>query len=86
MCRQGDTKPVCIDGERTVAVDSCIAGLVQALNCIGLHTRASCCGHGHLPPSIVLQDGRELRVLAPEQARALDTLIGHDIQGQSQYA
>lgn len=38
--------------------DPCIAPLVQALNDAGLQTVASCCGHGHQPPSIALEDGR----------------------------
>lgn len=45
------------------AVDRCIAPIVEALNAHSILTEASCCGHGKAPGSIVLQDGRELRVL-----------------------
>jgi hypothetical protein len=43
-------------------IDSCIAPIVAALNAAGILTASCCCGHGDQPGSIVLQDGRELRV------------------------
>jgi len=50
-------------GTGVVFVDPCIAELVKALNIGGVVTRASCCGHGTQPGSVLLDDGRELRVL-----------------------
>lgn len=47
---------------REKGIDACIAGLVRALNEGGVRTVASCCGHGVRNGSIVLSDGRELRV------------------------
>lgn len=49
-----------------VYVDRCIAPIVRALNREGIYTVASCCGHGKIPGSIVLEDGRELLVLEHE--------------------
>lgn len=46
----------------TVAIDECIAPIVDALNQAGALTVASCCGHGKQPGSIVLRDGRELTI------------------------
>lgn len=43
-------------------VDKCIADIVQALNDSGLSTSASCCGHNRLDGSILLRDGRSLRI------------------------
>lgn len=45
-----------------VGIDECIAPIVEALNQAEVFTLASCCGHGNQPGSIVLRDGRELRV------------------------
>lgn len=45
---------------RTQGIDFCIADLVAALNASNLRTVASCCGHGKIDGSIVLEDGREL--------------------------
>ena len=47
---------------RLVGVDLCIADIVAALNAANIETRASCCGHGKQPGSIILDDGRELIV------------------------
>lgn len=41
-------------------IDLCIADLVAALNAANITTMASCCGHGVLDGSILLEDGREL--------------------------
>lgn len=51
---------------KVVYVDRCIAPLVRTLNRAGIYTVASCCGHGKMPGSIVLEDGRELLVLEHE--------------------
>ncbi len=50
-------------------IDSCIAVLVEALNRHGLLTLSSCCGHGHGPGKIELQDGRILLVSYGEAYR-----------------
>jgi hypothetical protein len=72
MCKQGTTVPMPICG-RVYDIDSCIAHLVAALNAGGVPTRASCCGHGKLPGSIVLDDGRELFVIPDfKMARRLE--------------
>lgn len=41
-------------------IDSCIAGIVKALNASGVVTDSSCCGHGRAEGTIMLADGREL--------------------------
>jgi hypothetical protein len=41
-------------------IDLCIADIVAALNAAGIKTVASCCGHGQISGSVVLEDGREL--------------------------
>lgn len=43
-------------------IDSCIAGLVAALQALGVDMRASCCGHGKDPGNIHLADGRVLAI------------------------
>ena len=45
-----------------IYVDKCIADIVKALNNAEIRTKASCCGHGKILGSIVLEDGRELIV------------------------
>ena len=48
-------------------VDACIAPIVKALVAGGVLTSGSCCGHGEGAGSILLQDGRELRIGNPGQ-------------------
>lgn len=61
------------DGAATAGVDPCIAPIVQALNDAGIQTLASCCGHGHRPGSIVLEDGREILIArSRDEARCMD--------------
>lgn len=43
-------------------VDRCISDIVLALNKCGVLTASCCCGHGKEPGTIVLQDGRTLRI------------------------
>lgn len=65
-------------------IDSCIAPIVKALNDGGVPTIACCCGHGKLPGSIVLADGRELIVAADfdEARRVIDVFAnGQTIYG-----
>ena len=53
--------PMPING-RVQYIDFCIAPLVAALNAANLTTVASCCGHGDIPASIVLDDGEEITI------------------------
>lgn len=64
--------------------DPCLVPLVKALNDAGIRTVASCCGHGHRPGNIVLEDGREL-VIARDwnEAREIDALFPIDINGDA---
>ena len=73
MCEHGDTVDLRllvpahlahegIDTWKMKSIDRCIAPIVEALNAGGVHTVASCCGHGTIPGSIVLADGRDLRI------------------------
>jgi tRNA(Phe) wybutosine-synthesizing methylase Tyw3 len=59
------------DGQEHTAikgVDACIADLVRALNAGGVVTTSSCCcGHGRTDGSILLADGRELRLAARQE-------------------
>lgn len=64
MCKQGETALVYAN-HAFRDVDRCIAPMVKALNEAGIHTIASCCGHGVRPGSIALVDGREL-LIAPD--------------------
>lgn len=54
--------PMPIKGRRQ-DIDFCIADIVAALNAANITTVASCCGHGKIPASIVLEDGRELTII-----------------------
>jgi hypothetical protein len=66
-----------------VGIDRCIAHIVAALNAGGVPTKASCCGHGKRPGSIILEDGRELFIIANyEEARELDKHWPLDIHGE----
>lgn len=71
-----------IDGKETF-IDQCIVDIVIGLNCEGVKTVASCCGHFNRWGSIVLADGREL-IIAPdyESARAFDKLNPFNIHNE----
>ncbi len=68
--------------KKPVGIDRCIAPIVKALNEGGIVTRASCCGHGNTPGSIMLGDKREL-IIAPnfDTARAVGNAFP-DIWGE----
>lgn len=66
----GETKEVILDmltsvspeGQKTykkVAIDACIAPVIEHLWNKGVNTIGSCCGHGNNSPSIVLGQGAE---------------------------
>ena len=48
-----------INGRRQ-DIDFCIADIVAALNSANIITIASCCGHGKIDGSIILNDKREI--------------------------
>ena len=73
MCEWGDTVKVCVKIPadlshlgipywKAAETDRCIAPLVGALQEGGIDMRASCCGHGKVDGSILLQDGRTLMI------------------------
>ena len=62
-------------GKATVWCDPDIADIVQALIDAGLTTTASCSGHGYQPGTVMLNDGREVRVFTFEQARVIDKMF-----------
>ena len=55
------TVPMPIKGRRQ-DIDLCVADLVVALNAANIPTIASCCGHGKVPATIILEDGRWLTI------------------------
>jgi predicted glycosyl hydrolase (DUF1957 family) len=57
-------------------IDACIVPIVQALNDVGITTVASCCGHGNMPGSIALEDGREILIARNyDEARLMENVI-----------
>lgn len=62
-------------------IDACIVGLVEALNCAGLETVASCCGHGRTIGTIALKDGREILIAPDFDTARLITRRLPDIHG-----
>lgn len=63
-------------GGRVQEIDTEIAPIVAALNAAGIETRASCSGHGNLPGSIILWDGRELHIAKDrEEGRKIEALF-----------
>lgn len=68
---------------KVIFCDPCIAPLVKALNDAGIKTIASCCGHGHRPPSIILSDGREIIIARDrDEAELIHNLFPVDINGE----
>lgn len=69
-CKPGEFTcqiPMAING-KVQCVDFCIAHIVAALNAANIQTLASCCGHGDITGSIILEDGRELVVRKYDQS------------------
>ena len=56
-------------GGKVRGIDYCIADLVAGLNAANIVTVASCCGHGQVPASIVIEDGRELSIPIEQAVR-----------------
>ena len=57
MCDHSDTERLRLQSGEVVAVDECLAPLLQALNDAGIPTSESCCGHGKAPSQIFFQPG-----------------------------
>lgn len=75
MCKWGDT----VDLElpcggslvmKRIAIDRCISSIVCALNDAGMRTVSSCCGHGRIPASIILEDDSWIVVMDRKTASA----------------
>ncbi len=62
------TIPMPIRG-RLQGVDFCVADIVAALNAANVETLASCCGHGYMPGSIILENGREIIIVKNAEER-----------------
>ena len=60
--------PMPLNG-RLQSIDYCIADIVAALNAANIRTVASCCGHGKIPASIVLEDKREIAIPVDQVVR-----------------
>lgn len=58
MCERGTSTMLALKSGDVVAIDSCIAGIVQALNDGHVPTIGSCCGHGNHSGHVELADGR----------------------------
>lgn len=72
MCERQTPKAEVELGTAVVAVDSCLAGLVTALNAAGYKTLACCCGHGERDGRIALDDGREINIRAFTPSQVLN--------------
>lgn len=58
--------PLPLNG-RVQDIDLCLCHIVAALNAGGITTLASCCGHGKIPATIVLDGGlKEDRIITIE--------------------
>lgn len=81
MCKHGDTVPMPLNG-RVRDIDRCLALLVATLNTVPpLATVACCCGHGQMPPSIILHDDRWLVIMTRAEADAFYAQYPTDIHG-----
>jgi len=79
MCQWGKSRLVRVKVHRSLSatgrtrwrafpIDSCIAGIVRALQRGGIDMLGSCCGHGKRRGSILLADGRKLIVVGRQTA------------------
>ena len=75
MCTQGTTRKYTLPNGKEIVVDMCIYSLIRILNENYKITKASCCGHGKQPISIVFMDDTELRIMSFDQAREVDKLF-----------
>jgi len=49
-------------GWKYKTIDKCIAPIIKALNDGGIYTDGCCCGHGKYDGSILLHDGRTIKI------------------------
>jgi len=49
-------------GGKVVAIDGCILGRIKQLWRMGIETKASCCGHGEMPPCVIVPKEYEERL------------------------
>ena len=57
-----------VSGRTEIAVDACLAPLVQMLNDYGVHTKGCCCGHGVGDGSVSYeQDGQAYTLAIPRR-------------------
>ena len=87
MCKHGDTVvvPIWSSNQRKMIgrdIDRCLVPLVKVLNAGGLETAASCCGHGYVPPSVILADDTWLVILTQEEAEKLYASYPTTITGE----
>ena len=75
MCQQNIIKEYTMPNGKIIGVDTCIYSLIKILNENYKTTKASCCGHGKQPLSIVFADDSELRIMSFDQARIVDKLF-----------
>lgn len=75
MCKRGTdaivtlNRPRPISGRTEIAVDACIAPLVQILNDYGVHTVGCCCGHGNAPGVVhYMHDGEQRELFLKESS------------------
>ena len=71
MCERGTTTALALKTGEVVLVDSCIAGIVEALNSGHVPTIGSCCGHGVHSGHVELADGRLLLVRRTDEPTVL---------------
>lgn len=83
MCKWGTDAHLVLPNGKTIAVDSCIADLVDRLNKAGISTVASCCGHGQLPATIALEGDRWLMLMDRATRERLEASFGVDIHGNT---
>lgn len=76
-CRYCGKNPILMKIKgREREIDYCIAPFVKLLNDNGIITVASCCGHSRQPASIVLENGRGIRIFKNfEDAIKVDKLF-----------
>ena len=79
MCDQNNETEITLNKPRPVSkrtkikVDTCIAGLVQYLNDVGVETLGSCCGHGNGPASLLVDyEGRSIDIFDLDAVRSKD--------------
>lgn len=53
---------------KVVCVDYCVSHMVAALNAAGIVTTNSCCGHGKINSTIILEDDTFLVLMSREEA------------------